>query len=274
MKPAAFEFVRASTLSEATTILLESDGAAKVVAGAQSLGPMLNLRLVQPRVLVDITGIAELTEIEDRDDAVTLGACITTANIEDGRLPGRGLQALSLVASRIAYRAVRNRATIGGSVCHADPAADWVPALCALEAECVISGPQGARRLAIEEFVTGAFESALAPGELLRGIRIPRLSSHGRWGYSKLCRKAGEFALAIGAVLDDRERGRFRAVIGATRGRPIIVTDARKVRRSDGTGLDEAPILRLFDQHGITDRAARRQHIAVLMRALDQASGA
>jgi aerobic carbon-monoxide dehydrogenase medium subunit len=102
MKPAAFEFVRASTLSEATTILLESDGAAKVVAGAQSLGPMLNLRLVQPRVLVDITGIAELTEIEDRDDAVTLGACITTANIEDGRLPGRGLQALSLVASRIA----------------------------------------------------------------------------------------------------------------------------------------------------------------------------
>ena len=79
----------ASTLSEATTILLESDGAARVVAGAQSLGPMLNLRLVQPRVLVDITGIAELTEIEDRDDAVTLGACITTANIEDGRLPGR-----------------------------------------------------------------------------------------------------------------------------------------------------------------------------------------
>jgi carbon-monoxide dehydrogenase medium subunit len=179
-----------------------------------------------------------------------------------------------LVASRIAYRAVRNRATIGGSVCHADPAADWVPALCALEAECVISGPQGARRLAIEEFVTGAFENALAPGELLRGIRIPRLSSRGRWGYNKLCRKAGEFALAIGAVLDDCERGRFRAVIGATRGRPIIVTDARKVRRSDGTGLDEAPVLRLFDQHGITDRAARRQHIAVLARALDQATGA
>ena len=142
MKPAAFEFVRASTLSEATTILLEADGAARVVAGAQSLGPMLNLRLVQPRILVDITGIAELTEIEDRADAVTLGACITTANIEDGRLPGRGLQALSVVAGRIAYRAVRNRGTIGGSVCHADPAADWVSALCALERECVIVRPR------------------------------------------------------------------------------------------------------------------------------------
>jgi len=156
MKPAAFEFVRARTLSEATTILLESEGAARVVAGAQSLGPMLNLRLVQPRILVDVTGIAELTEIDDRADAVTLGACITTANIEDGRLPGRGLQPLSVVAGRIAYRAVRNRGTIGGSVCHADPAADWISALCALGAQCVIAGPGGPRRLAVEDFVTGA----------------------------------------------------------------------------------------------------------------------
>jgi carbon-monoxide dehydrogenase medium subunit len=272
MKSAAFEFVRASTLSEATTILLESDGAARVVAGAQSLGPMLNLRLVQPRILVDITGIAELTEIEDGDEAVTLGACVTTANIEDGRLPGRGLRALSLVAGRIAYRAVRNRGTIGGSVCHADPAADWVSALCALGAECVIVGPHGLRRLAVEEFITGAFENALAPGELLRGIRVPRLSSDARWGYNKLCRKAGEFALAIGAVLDDRERDRFRAVIGATMGRPIIVTDSRQVRRPDGAGLDEAALLRLFDRYGISDRAARRQHVAIIARAFDQAA--
>ena len=238
MKPAVFEFVRARTLSEATTVLLEADGAARVVAGAQSLGPMLNLRLVQPRILVDVTGIAELTEIDDRADAVTLGACITTANIEDGRLPGRGLQPLSVVAGRIAYRAVRNRGTIGGSVCHADPAADWISALCALGAQCVIAGPGGPRRLAVEDFVTGAFENALAPGELLQGIRIPRLSAHGRWGYNKLCRKAGEFALAIGVVVDDRERNSFRAVIGATRGRPIIVTEAREIRRTDGTGLD------------------------------------
>src|SRR4030081_117334 len=109
MKPAAFEFVRVGTLSEATAILLELDGGGG--AAAQPLGPMLTLPLVQPRVLVDVTGIAELTEIEDRDDAVTLGACITTANIEDGRVPGRGLRPLSFVASRVAYRAVRNRGT-------------------------------------------------------------------------------------------------------------------------------------------------------------------
>jgi carbon-monoxide dehydrogenase medium subunit len=274
MKPAAFEFVRARTLSEATTMLLEAEGAARVVAGAQSLGPMLNLRLVQPRILVDVTGIAELTEIEDRADAVTLGACITTANIEDGRLPGPGLQPLSVVAGRIAYRAVRNRGTIGGSVCHADPAADWISTLCALGAQCVIVGPGGPRQLAVEDFVTGAFENALAPGELLQGIRIPRLSAHGRWGYNKLCRKAGEFALAIGAVVDDRERDSFRAVVGATHGRPIIVREAREIRRNDGTGLDASAVIRLFDRHGITDQAARRQHAAVLARALDQADGA
>src|SRR6476619_5995294 len=86
MKPAVFAFVRARTLSEATTILLESEGAARVAAGTQSLGPMLNMRLVQPLILVGVTGIAELKEIDDRADWVTVGACITTANIEDRRL--------------------------------------------------------------------------------------------------------------------------------------------------------------------------------------------
>ena len=274
MKPAAFEFMRASTVSEATRIVAESDGAARVVAGAQSLGPMLNLRLVQPRILVDITGIPELTRIEDAEDAVTIGACITTANIEDERLPGRGLRALSAVAARIAYRAVRNRGTIGGSVCHADPSADWVPALGALGAECLIAGPNGRRKLPVERFVTGAFENALAPGELLEAIRIPRLPPRGGWGYNKICRKAGEFALAIGVVFIDPERDRFRMVIGATRGRPIVVPDAREFRRRDAAGLNEAAVLSLFDRNGVVDHAVRRQHLAVLTRAFDQAAKA
>jgi carbon-monoxide dehydrogenase medium subunit len=274
MKPAAFELVRAGTLSEATKILLEAQGNARVVAGAQSLGPMLNLRLVQPRILVDITGIAELTETADDADALTLGACITTANIEDGHLPGRALQALPAVAARIAYRAVRNRGTIGGSLCHADPAADWVSALCALGAECVIAGAHAARRLAVEQFVTGAFETALAPGELLQAIRIPRPSPRARWGYHKLCRKAGEFAFAIGAVLDDRERGSFRLVIGATRGRPLLATDARELREGDGRGLNEAAVLRLLERGGIGDAVARRQYLAAVARAWGEAGTA
>ena len=131
MKPANFEFARAATLAEAAAILRQADGA-KVVAGGQSLGPMLNLRLVQPSILVDITAIPELTRIEEDADWLSLGACITTSDIEDGRVPVAELPILMTVAGGVAYRAVRNRGTVGGSICHADPAGDWLPALLAL----------------------------------------------------------------------------------------------------------------------------------------------
>jgi carbon-monoxide dehydrogenase medium subunit len=269
MKPAAFDIVRASSIPEAARLLREADGAARVVAGAQSLGPMLNLRLAQPRVLIDLTGIRELTRIGDDDaDGITVGACVTTANIEDGRLPGRGLDHLRAVAARIAYRAVRNRGTIGGSLCHADPAADWVSVLCALGAECRIAGPGGSRRLAADEFVKGAYETALASGEVLEAIRIPRLSPRGRFGYFKICRKAGEFALAMGAVLKDPEREQFRIVIGATSGRPIVIADARQFVRAEAE-LDESAILNVFDRHGITDPTVRRQQLSALTRAYE-----
>ena len=271
MKPSAFDLVRATSVAEATQLLVQADGTARLVAGAQSLGPMLNLRLAQPRLLIDITGIPELTRTEDTDDAVTLGACVTTANIEDRRLPGRGLETLATVAAHIAYRAVRNRGTIGGSLCHADPAADWVTTLCALGAECQIAGLNGKRWLPADQFIVGAYETALAPDEMLEAIKIPRLSARGRCGYYKVCRKAGEFALAMSAVLNDPERGHFRAVIGATKGRPIVIANASELRRADQT-FDEAALLHVLDQHGIADRISRPQRIAALTRAYQQAT--
>lgn len=270
MKPAAFDIVRPRDLAEATRLLAESGGAARLVAGAQSLGPMLNLRLAQPRLLIDITGIPELTRIENAGDSVTIGACVSTANIEDGRLPGRGLETLAAVAAHIAYRAVRNRGTIGGSLCHADPAADWVSTLSALGAECFIAGVNSKRRVPADRFMTGAYQTALGPDEMLVAIRVPRLSAGGRCGYYKICRKAGEFAMAIGAVLNDRERGEFRIVIGATKGRPIVIADASALRRDDKT-LDETAVLGELDKHGIVDRVARRQHVTALARAYDRA---
>jgi carbon-monoxide dehydrogenase medium subunit len=272
MKPAVFDMVRARSVAEACSLLAESEGRAKLVAGAQSLGPMLNLRLVQPSVLIDITGIPAMTRLEEDGDAITLGACITTGNIEDGRVPNRGLAMLAAVATGTAYRAVRNRGTIGGSVCHADPAADWVSALSTLGAQCLIAGPGGPRVLPIEHFIKGAFETALGPAELLEAIRIPRLSSEGRWGYAKLCRKVGEFAMSIGAVLHDPARGLARAVIGATNGRPIVVDNASALWRDNPSpSLDQDAVLDLLDRHGIVDPVSRRQHAAVLKRAFDQA---
>ena len=231
MKPAKFEFARARSLSEAATILRQASGSARVIAGGQSLGPMLNLRLVQPSVLLDITAIPELTHIEEDADGVVIGACVTTSDVEDGRARVDGLPILASVAAGIAYRAVRNRGTVGGSLCHADPAGDWLPVLCALAAECVVTDGSHARRVPVERFVTGAFEVMLEPAELLQAIRIPRPSRTARCGYYKVSRKAGEFAMASAAVLFDRERDRFRAVIGATQGRPIVVEDARSILR-------------------------------------------
>jgi carbon-monoxide dehydrogenase medium subunit len=231
VKPAKFEFARARSLGEAATILRQASGTAKVIAGGQSLGPMLNLRLVRPSVLLDITGIPELTHVEEDADGVIIGACVTTSDVEDRRTRVDGLPILASVAAGIAYRAVRNRGTVGGSLCHADPAGDWLPVLCALAAECVVTDGSRARRVPVERFVTGAFEVMLEPAELLQGIRIPRPSRAARCAYYKVCRKAGEFALASAAVLFDRERDRFRAVIGATQGRPIVVEDARSILR-------------------------------------------
>src|SRR5262249_44878086 len=156
-----FDIVRAGSVSEATRLLAEHDGGARLVAGAQSLGPMLNLRLAQPRLLIDITGIRDLTRIEETGEAVTIGACVTTANIEDGRLPGADFDPLRGIASGIAYRAVRNRGTVGGSLCHADPAADWVTVLSALGAACLVTGASGTRRVPVDQFITGAYETAL-----------------------------------------------------------------------------------------------------------------
>jgi aerobic carbon-monoxide dehydrogenase medium subunit len=268
MKPAAFDFVRAASVAEATKLLAEGDGSARLVAGAQSLGPMLNLRLAQPSLLIDITGIPELTRIEDDDDAVTFGACITTANIEDGRFPSRGLEPLTSVAGQIAYRAVRNRGTVGGSLCHADPAADWVSTLCALGAECLIAGG-GRRRVPADQFISGAYENALQPGEMLEGIRVPRLSPRGRFGYHKICRKAGEFALAMAAICDDPDREQIRLAIGATKGRPIIVVNARDLLNADKT-IDANAVRDLLGQHGITDRIVQRQQLAAVTRACQQ----
>jgi aerobic carbon-monoxide dehydrogenase medium subunit len=274
MKPARFDFARARSLGEAATILRQASGSAKVIAGGQSLGPMLNLRLVRPSILVDITPIPELTHIEEDTDGLIIGACITTSDIEDGRVRMDRLPVLATVAAGIAYRAVRNRGTIGGSICHADPSGDWLPVLCVLAAECIVTDGKQTRRVPVDQFVAGAFEVRLETAELLQAIRIPRPSSSARCGYYKVCRKAGEFALASGAVLLDRERERWRAVIGATQGRPIVIEDARRLlvaipQRGMAVRLHEEATNELLQGAGLPVNG--RLHATALARAAAQA---
>jgi aerobic carbon-monoxide dehydrogenase medium subunit len=276
MKPAAFEIARPASLAEAAKLLAANEGA-KAIAGGQSLGPMLNLRLAQPSLLIDITGIAELTRVEHAADHITLGACITTGDIEDRRIAAQGLPMLAQVAGRIAYRAVRNRGTIGGSLCHADPAGDWMTALAALGADAILTDGARQRTVPVARLMRGAFETAIGVAEILQAVRIPKPSACARWGYYKVCRKAGEFALAIGAVYSDPERGAFRAVMGATNSAPVVVEDAAAIfggaRRSDSTArFDEAAAARLLTEQGRDFAAARlRLHLTALARAAEEA---
>ncbi len=276
MKPVAFHYQRPASLADAGRLLGQDGVVAKAIAGSQSLGPMLNLRLAQPDLLVDVTGIPELTSVESDDTMVEIGACVTHADIEDRRIddPSNGLMAK--VAGGIAYRAVRNRGTIGGSLAHADPAADWISVLPLLDAELVVYGPRRTRTMAAGDLMISSFSTNLARDELIQAVRVPKLSRAARWGFFKFNQKAGEFAHAIGAVVVDRDRDIFRAVIGAIETAPIVVEDAAAlcdVTSNAGSvpQIDEAAVAELLDQRGVTDRYLRQLAVVALQRAMEEA---
>ncbi len=214
--------------THAVELLSQGEGNAKLLAGGQTLGPMLNLRVVQPGLLVDIGRLPDTTRWSEDGEGVTIGACVTHAMIEDGKVPDPTGGVLRRVASRIAYRAVRNRGTIGGSLAHADPAADWLSSLSMLGAEAIMLGAEGERRVPVAELSLGIFETQIGEAEVLRGVRVRRLSPRARWGYYKFCRKTGDFAEAIGAVLHDP--GARQLPPGAGRGR----RRADRARRRSG----------------------------------------
>jgi aerobic carbon-monoxide dehydrogenase medium subunit len=278
MKPVAFSYERPASIDAALELLSETAVFCKILAGGQSLGPMLNLRLAQPDLLIDVTSISELVDVADGRDHLDIGACVTHADIEDGRLPDASNGLLPHVAGTIAYRAVRNRGTIGGSLAHADPAADWISILPLLDAEIIIASRRGARQIAAADLVVSSFTTVLQADELIRAIRVPKLSAKARWGVYKINQKAGEFAHAIGGVLHDPELGLFRAVIGAIETAPIVVADAALLFAglygpNLADRLDAAVVLRLLDQKGVSDPYNRALLPVALKRAARQACG-
>jgi carbon-monoxide dehydrogenase medium subunit len=273
MKSATFGYVRADNVAHAVELLAADDGA-RLLAGGQSLGPMLNLRLARPATLIDIKRIAALRILEADQQVIRLGACWTHAEIEDRDVEDHTLGLLPTVARAIAYRAVRNRGTLGGSLAHADPAADWITVMAALGASIIVHGPGGSvRRCAADVFMHGGFMTDLHRDELIAAIEVPRLPPGSGWGYYKLCRKHGEFATAIGAVILDGSRGIARVVSGATGGAPLLLpaTAARLLEAGPGEAIatvaDEMVTLFAFD-----DDIARQLHAVAVCRALRQLS--
>jgi carbon-monoxide dehydrogenase medium subunit len=276
MKPVAFDYERAASLSDAGMLLARTAGFVKLIAGGQSLGPMLNLRLAQPDLLIDITSIPELTAITDGGDHLDIGACVTHSDIEDGRVPDQFAGLLRQVAGRIAYRAVRNRGTVGGSLAHADPAADWLSALSLIGADAIVWSRRATRTIPVADLVRSSFTTALETDELIRAVRIPKLSAAARWGFFKFSQKAGEFAHIIGGILHDPARGIFRAVLGAIETTPIVVADARELFGGGfdagiADRIDRQVILGLLDSRNVSDDYIRSLAPVALKRAAMQA---
>ena len=274
MKAPAVDYVRPHSLAEAVNLLTHASLEARVIAGGQSLLALMNLRVASPGLLIDIARLPELLSVADHADAVTLGACVTHAAIEDGRAadPSQGL--MPRVASTLAYRAIRTRGTIGGSLALSDPAAEWPAVLAALDAEVVLYGSSGRRSLKCAEFATGIFQTRLAHNEIIESARVPKLSADARCGYVKLARKSGEFASALAVAVTDPRRGYSRVVLGAANGAPLVLADTSRLvaegRRDPDAlrGIIGGDLNRAADRH--FDEFQRSLHMVAAMRAVQQ----
>lgn len=277
MKAAKFEYERASSLAAALEYLGDESVMVKAMGGSQSLGPMLNLRLARPAKVVDVSGLDELRTVTEADGRVRVGAAVTHAEIEDGVFPLLAGHMMQYVAERIAYRAVRNRGTVGGSLAHADPAADWVLATTALGGQVEIASPGGKTRLVnMPEFMIGAYTTQLESNELIAAVYVPKLSASARWGYYKFAKKTGEFAEASCAAYFDPSTQTARIAVGALDGAPQFLDElaARVAEQgSEAAGRDAilAAVTAITPEKSAVDRGL---FVTVVERCLKQALGA
>jgi carbon-monoxide dehydrogenase medium subunit len=291
MKPARFRYARAETLGEALALLAEAPADTKLLAGGQSLVPMLNMRLVRPAVLLDVNRVRELTGITPTaDGGLRLGALTRHAELAASPAVIERAPLLAEAARHVGHAAIRNQGTLGGSLAHADPAAELPAALLALDARVRITGPHGAREIAADAFFRGLLTTALEPDEILTAIDVPMPPTG--WGFVEIARRPGDFALAgVVAVVADRRpltlpspprggEGEVRLVgfgvgdrpvrlTGAERvliGAPLDATDAARAGAAAGPDCDPPS-----DVHGSADY---RRHLATVLveRAVLQAA--
>jgi len=276
VKPAAFAYRAPGSIEEALA-LLETNHEAKLLAGGQSLVPVLNFRLANPALLIDLNRIGALAGIrEEVDGTLVIGAMTRHRAIEKSELVRRTNPLLALAMPHIAHAQIRNRGTIGGSLAHADPAAE-LPAVClACDAEMVIQHPRGTRRVSAGDFFTGFFSTALERTEVLVEIRFPAWPAHRRAGFAEVSRRHGDFALAGVALTADVGNGRCErvriALFGAEDAPRLVLldqpVDAKRI--ADAARAIAASSQPRADHHASAEY--RRQLIEVLVRrALEQA---
>jgi CO/xanthine dehydrogenase FAD-binding subunit len=198
MKPPPFEYVVADSVEGAVAALGRGD--AKVLAGGQSLVPMLNFRLLRPSILVDINRIPDLAFIADESDAIRIGALTRHFQLETSPAIARHFPVLSAAMEHVAHLAIRNRGTIGGSLSHADPAAELPMMALMLDATLTVASPEGQRTIAARDFFLGALSVDLGPQDLVTAIALPKPPAGTGWGFEEVARRHGDFALAAVAT--------------------------------------------------------------------------
>ena len=200
MKPAAFDYVIADSIDMAVASLAEGGGDAKIIAGGQSLVPMLNFRLLRPSVLIDINRIGDLAFIEEAGKTIRVGALTRHYQLETSPVIARHLPVLASAMTHVAHLAIRNRGTIGGSLSHADPAAELPMMALLLDAELHIASTSGKRTIAARDFFVGALTVDLARDDIVTEIVLPKLPPKTGWGFEEVARRSGDFALAAAAA--------------------------------------------------------------------------
>lgn len=232
MKPAAFKYQRANTVEEATEQLTELGDDAKLLAGGQSLVPMMNFRLVRPSALVDIGGIPDLQYIEPHEDGLKIGALTPHRWVEEMEDPDllEGFSVLKRAARWVGHYPIRTLGTFGGSIAHADPSAEWCMLATLLDAEVVAVGPEGERVIPASEFFFGFFMTALEPDEMIVEVRFPRAAPHA--ALQEFARRAGDYGIVAAAVALEVSDGRCisaRVVLGGVADTPLRVSEAERV---------------------------------------------
>lgn len=244
-----FDYARATTVDEALSLMNEHGDGAKLLAGGHSLLPAMKLRLSQPSTLIDITGLEDLSYIREDGDRIRIGALTTHHALESSDLLKRACPALRDVASQIGDPQVRNRGTIGGSLAHADPAADYPAIILALNAQMTIRSASGTREVQAEDFFTGMFETAVQDGELLTEISVPVLTPGSGAAYAKFANPASRYAVVgVAAMVQVQARQCVTARVGVTGAAPAAFRVTKSEEKLVGTELDANAIAHAVEQ--------------------------
>jgi carbon-monoxide dehydrogenase medium subunit len=245
MKLPLFDYACPTSLAEAVALLASHDGEAKLLAGGQSLVPMLAFRVASPALLVDLRKLTDLRAITIRDGAVTLGAMVRWRDILEHPQLAAAHPLLARAVAHVAHYQIRNRGTVGGSLAHADPAAELPCVAVTCEASIVVQGEAGARTIAAADFFHGPLMTALKPDEIITEIRLPAWPARRRFGFCEFARRRGDFALAgVAAFYDDGGGKAANAHVGAlgVGDRPLRLGAVEQVL--NGHPIDDAAIAR------------------------------